>query len=864
MENSKRQSRIKNALRSIKRIEAKTLPIHMIKKDTHEALQKNINNNDIINKLLESINFTHICNELMIKINALNDSRNTQYNYCIGGSNAWYNIFNDYYDNNYLSEYEKSAIHKNNDHKYYYFINDDSDKYIDYFCTALQKLLDELISNISDKLNENIKIILNDTNKQVHLLASFNNNNCDKLLFIDSSESRKFREKLKFRDLTHILQLSLTISDDVPLPKPSQTPKPSQSFQQFQPSQTPKQRAPRKTIAQQQQEEQEQKQETLRIRALATATRAARAEARTARESIVNKARGINGGALIYTGIISKKILLFEINFCNKHDNRYKLITTLDDLILPNHYLNIYGLFIFLKISKIKYFIPRDKYNVFKIREHIYNKLVLIKEYKTVALFDILKIYNNTFLEYKIPKDYLYDELYKLALTSNPQIEEFINDTEAIINEYFRPYINKAIFDINNEIKSLVFKDAYNIDKRGSDYSGIYVVGGDAIRRYKYDASITKDIDSKLYMPDELDINRNINNYNIINRCIYDNLFKLLSFLICSPNFFNSFPEEKLYKEFKKTSTHNYDCKVSFELKSSDENILNFKYRQTPNNLYPVDLYSLDYRCVIIFEYKYSNGKTEVYRHNYDIAFIDISLEKSQDNNYEKYAVISNNLPIASLDFLIKDLIKTYNDDTSSLLRFINGKINKDYDRFKSLTELSKQSSKIFNIDNTTKEIIYYKSSAIINNKQLDNILPYNITPEIYDKYKYYYDLFTRIYDHDTNYRVTKRIKYDYVQSLLEKKDKDIRYKAEAKAKSKSKAKKLTTIGGYKDDDNDNDKEIERYYSNYRLKKDTNEITTITDDLIDADIYINKIMTIENEIEPEKLNLLFKKLISNK
>ena len=550
-----------------------------------------------------------------------------------------------------------------------------SNDYIKKFLTALKYLLDELIYNISDKLNENIKIILNDSNKQVQLLASFNTNNCDKLLFIDSPESRKFREKLEFRDLTHILQLSLTISDVVPLPKPSQAPQPfqpPQAPQPFQQPQAPKQRAPRKTIAQQQQEEEEKRQEKVTQKLIADDNRASRTLAREAareaallaskkaKESRVNKAREINGGALIYTGIISKKILLFEINFCNKDDDRYKLIETLNDLILPNHYLNIYGLFIFLKIAKIKYFIPRDKYNVFKIREHIYNKLVLINEYKTVALFDILKIYKNTFLEYKIPKDYLYDELYKLALTSNPQIEEFINDTEATINEYFRPYINKAIFDINNEIKSLVFKDAYYEDKRGSDYSGIFVVGGDAIRRYKYDASITKDIDSKLYMPDELDINSNINNYNIINRCIYDNLFKLLSFLICSPNFFNSFPEEKLYKEFKKTSIHNYDCKVSFELKSRDENILNFKYRQTPHNLYPVDLYSLDYRCVIIFEYMYSNGRTEVYRHNYDIAFIDISLEKSQDNNYKKYAVISNNLPIASLDFLIKDLMLSF------------------------------------------------------------------------------------------------------------------------------------------------------------------------------------------------------------
>ena len=46
-EEYKRMSRIKNSLRAIKIKEAKTLPIHMIKRDTHELLTINIRNNNI-------------------------------------------------------------------------------------------------------------------------------------------------------------------------------------------------------------------------------------------------------------------------------------------------------------------------------------------------------------------------------------------------------------------------------------------------------------------------------------------------------------------------------------------------------------------------------------------------------------------------------------------------------------------------------------------------------------------------------------------------------------------------------------------------------------------------------------------------
>jgi hypothetical protein len=184
-------------------------------------------------------------------------------------------------------------------------------------------------------------------------------------------------------------------------------------------------------------------------------------------------------------------------------------------------------------------------------------------------------MYNNTFKDYNISNEYINNELNILALTSNPKIKSFIDETEATIIEKLRPYINKCIFDINEEIKTLHFKGFFNKtdileDKIGRDYSGIFVIGGDAIRRYDNNGSITKDIDSKIYIPEEIDIKTNIENYKLINKCIYNNLFKLVSYLILNTRLFTSIPLETLNKYFSSTAINNYRCKASFKLKSED------------------------------------------------------------------------------------------------------------------------------------------------------------------------------------------------------------------------------------------------------------------------------------------------------
>ena len=765
----------------------------MINRDTHKVLNEEINIKEKINKLLANIDFNSKYEKLIEEINS--QFSHVNYNYCISGSKAWYNIFKDYYDNNLLSTYEKSAIHNNNTCDHYYFINANNLSFIETIKKNILIILHRFITFINDDLNKQVKLkdICNDDNKQVQLLAKIYEDE-------DKSNSKsKFKSKiLLFKENTVLFSLSLTISDIVPKPKidklaasqPSVVP---QSLAASQPSVVPqplsapqpsvvpqslaapqlsvvpqpkKPRTKRKTQAElAEQLKRERREETERRKKIALA-REQRAALISAKRKLALKQKGGKD-----PNIITEDILRFEINFRDIGDDFESKINKLT--IGDTHYLNIYGLYLFHLFAKYKYFIRRDSYNVFKIREHIYNKFILIDEYKTGALFTILELYNNIFSSIII-NEYLYNELNKLALTSNPRIEEFINNTEANIIECLRPYINKTVLNINNDIKTLKFKNNYNSESLGKDISGIFIVGGDAIRRYDFNGSITKDIDSKIYIPAEFDIYENIENYNIINKCIYSNLFKLASYLICKRDIIFSNLQDRLKYIFSPTDYNNYECKVSFKLKADNDDFLNFRFRQLPKGKFPVDLYSLDYRCIIEFEYLLPGSSIKNYIYNYDIPFIDIVLESSQDNNYQQYAVLSEStqLPISSLDFLIQDLIKTYNNDIPSLLRFLSGKSNKDYDRFKLLIALSKR-----------KESLFTNPETIANNRLLDNITDFesDIISDIkvnYDNYMELFELFeyNYIYNHNIKKSLKQRVKskilFDYENKLLNTKKK--------------------------------------------------------------------------------------------
>ncbi len=336
----------------------KNLPHYMIKTNVHEKIKLKIEEYNILNKLLDDIRFDIHYNNLITDINEIIRNNSIAYNYCISGSKAWYNIFKDFYDNNYISEYEKSAIHNYNTCDHYYFINTDVSNNKQIIQEIIEQI-NELIIKLQEELNNQIKLILNDSNKHVQLSIKSNidDNN-------DNLKCLLFKESI-------ILTLNLQISDDIP------------NFIQKKSIKSRKPRNPRKTIAEIDREEKEKKKE---LEILRTA-------AKTAREERASRRRKGGTGAIY----VNKNILSFEIDFKNN-----ELIEDTKELIIDenNHYLNIYGLYLFLQFGKSKYYIKKGIYNVFKARENIYDNLILIDKYKIAALFKILDIYEKIFLKY--------------------------------------------------------------------------------------------------------------------------------------------------------------------------------------------------------------------------------------------------------------------------------------------------------------------------------------------------------------------------------------------------------------------------------------------------------------------------------
>ena len=458
---------------------------------------------------------------------------------------------------------------------------------------------------------------------------------------------------------------------------------------------------------------------------------------------------------------IENIIISIEINYTNniifdniilnldKITNNTNFIATSESRD-PLKYLNVYGLYIHNERTK---HYSKSRYNIFKIREFIYEKYILIQEYKIDTLHKIELLYINIFGPPK--SSILFDEnilsnIQKKIILSNDIISKFITDKEVEIIEKLRPYINQTIVNINNEIH-----------KKKID-TGIFIAGGDAIRRYGNSLSVTKDIDAKIYLT-YCENNENINKYkgkiqkaqeaqieneddkknkikkykNKINaiidlkikndkeaiiEIIFNNIISLISFLILEKQ--NLFPIRNITTNTVDKDSINYNVDFSYY----DDKYTNFRFRKLKQPNFPVELFSGDYQTKIIYT-KINHINNFQITSLFNIAFLDIALEILKDVDYNYYednvAISENDIPIARLNFLLNDLIKTYSSDDSSLLRFVGGKITKDYIRFNDLKSLY-ESQKIRTNAGDKKLIIDNETSDQLSKRiQLDNIIDY-------------------------------------------------------------------------------------------------------------------------------------------
>lgn len=652
-------SRKKNS----ERMRIRRLPPNMIKLETHKLLKDTINLNNLQNKLLNTPEYNEILNDTIQNINLIFEEAKRlnpeiDYNYFIAGSRSWNRFFKDFYDLDIISPYEKSSIHNINA-DLYYFIND-------------KTLID---GNIKRDIKELLKRTIEPLVDAIRKYSDLEDKTKNVYITIEEDECLKDNKSLI---TSKRLFLKLHIDDSVPQKKPAKQSRAHHPFNRQSSQQssakvlTSAEKAAKKAAkaaekAAKEAEIAAAKEEEERKKTSQISSRAARSARR-------NNPVLYGGGTIeSFSKVILSIDLYYSVSSTIAQDILVvKNISNIIEIDETNglKYLNLFGLYIFLQLGIKKIFVPKG-YNIFKIREIIFDKLVLFGDYRTPTLKKIIEQYYATFINTTLFDNFFYTDLQKIYALSYEPISSIINQMEINIIETLRRYINRTMININKEVREL------------NPEIGLFVVGGDALRRYKNDISVTKDIDCKIYVPKVLLTKDLIDGINSI---IISELLKLVSYLIEN--------SDKIFTEV--ISVHETELyKIDYELINEDPNIKNFRYRQIYKNPFPVDLYSLDYRCKINVEVKdnINPAMNTKFFYNYDIAFLDVVLEilDIARTFYNDNVILSNGIPISKLEFLLSDLKNTYNSDTSSLLRFIGGKITKDYVRYNTLLELIKE-----------------------------------------------------------------------------------------------------------------------------------------------------------------------------
>jgi len=111
------------------------------------------------------------------------------------------------------------------------------------------------------------------------------------------------------------------------------------------------------------------------------------------------------------------------------------------------------------------------------------------KNKKLKFFTDILEKYTTIFNKTKSYNPFFVRKIEDIILQNTPpyQFEKFIEEVDKKIISTLRPSINSFIIEINK-----ILLERYKVI--------LFIAGGDAMRRYKEDITVTKDIDVKLYI----------------------------------------------------------------------------------------------------------------------------------------------------------------------------------------------------------------------------------------------------------------------------------------------------------------------------------------------------------------------------
>jgi hypothetical protein len=328
-------------------------------------------------------------------------------------------------------------------------------------------------------------------------------------------------------------------------------------------------------------------------------------------------------------------------------------------------------------------------FDIDKIRQDLFFKTM--KESQKAWLEDAHKLYVEIFKNTKCYLSYVTDRITLDIMRATPEVDEIINTFHVDIVERLRPSINAFIEETSKTLKQ--------------SNAHMFIVGGDAIKRYTDSREVTNDIDTKVCIKKGM----RENNIQKIKDIIEHDISKLTVYLVQNKN--------RLLEGVKgqninvRTSYTDIKSKVSiYPLIDSPQ----FRVRVIKQSeAFPVNLFSIDYRAKIKYSFPYQQATI-----NYDIPILDVVIQKV-DSIEDHFIEKAGTIPVASLGFLLKDLETTYEDKLNALRRISRNKQKKNSDRYISLRvakQVSISTPKYLEDLNKVDESYKSYNRAIVNN----------------------------------------------------------------------------------------------------------------------------------------------------
>lgn len=285
--------------------------------------------------------------------------------------------------------------------------------------------------------------------------------------------------------------------------------------------------------------------------------------------------------------------------------------------------------------------------NIDRIR---YNLLTeILSQVNQVIPGDFIDLYirlfkSNTGFDKKILSNIILHSLK----TQGIDIEEII---QLKVTETLRGYVNTFISLLNMELIQ-------------NGYGNLFIVGGDAMRRYTDKITKTADIDTKVFIPESS--NKTRSGGKRFNEILDFILVRLCKFSISLKN--------KLGELFASLEQINQDVIIDYSKTKIRPRLIE------ANENFMVNLFSLDVRCYYSYRGNYNNVT---------YAVLDMAIIR------ETQEPVNTIPPVASREFLLHDLNNTYNTQSLALGRYFSDKVKKDNQRFELLSDPNEKASKL-------------------------------------------------------------------------------------------------------------------------------------------------------------------------